>query len=204
MCKFRIIAFAFCLSAANAAFANSILITMNTSSIAGTTGSLDFQFDPGPLVTQPATAQIAAFTGGSFLGLPQTIGAVSGGPLPATVTLNNTFLTNDYFQSFTFGNSLSFLVSLSGPAVDSPDGVSTSTSEFAFSTFSDQNGTVPVLTPDLNGIAATVVVNLNGSLTESAISPQVQSVPEPGTLWLFSSALAVLGSLKFRRRRTAR
>ncbi len=197
MRKFQILTASFCLVAANAALAAPIyLVTMNTSTIApGTTGSLDFQFDPGPLVTQPATVQITNFMGGSFVGLPQTIGAVTGGPLPAAVTLTNTNQLNDYFQSFTFGSSLSFDVSFSGPAVVSPNGIATSTSEFVFSTFSDQNGTVPVLTPDPNGVAATVVVNLNGSLTPSSISPdvQVQVTPEPGTLWMFSAALAVLG-----------
>jgi hypothetical protein len=206
MRTFQIIAVAFCLSAANAALASPILVTLNTSSIVGTTGSLDFQFNPGPLITQAATVQITNFIGGTLVGIPQTIGDVTGGPLPAAFTINNTNLVNDYFQSFTYGNSLSFLLNFSGPAVTSPNGQSTSTSEFTFSTFSDQGGITPVLTPDPNGISATVVVNLNGSLSASAVSPQaqVQTIPEPGSLWLFSGALAALGSLKFLRRRTVR
>jgi len=201
MRKLQILAVSFCLLAANAALAGPIyVVAMNTSGASGITGSLDFQFDPGPLITQPATVEISSFTGGAFVGLPQTIGDVTGGPLPATVTIDNTFQTNDYFQSFTFGTSLSFDVSFSGPAVDSPNGLATSTSEFVFSTFSDQNGIVPVLTPDPNGVSGTIVVNLNGSLTPSSISPQIQITPEPGTLWMLSGALAALSGFKVRRR----
>jgi hypothetical protein len=202
MRKCQILAVLFCVLAANAALADPIyVVTMNTSGASGTTGSLDFQFDPGPLMTQAATVQITFFTGGSFVGLPQTLGGVTG-ELPAPITINNTSQLNDYFQSFTFGNSLSFVVSFSGPAVDSPNGTSTSTSEFAFSTFSDQNGTVPVLTSDPNGISATAVVNLNGSVKTSSISPdiQVQLAPEPGTLSMFIGAVAALGCFKLRRR----
>jgi hypothetical protein len=202
MRKYQILAVSFCLLTANAALADPIyVVTMNTTGASGTTGSLDFQFDPGPLVTQAATVEITFFTGGSFVGLPQTLGDVTG-ELPAPITINNTSQLNDYFQSFTFGNSLSFVVSFSGPAVDSPNGQSTSTSEFAFSTFSDQNGTIPVLTSDPNGISATAVVNLNGSVTTSSISPdiQVQAAPEPGSLWMLSGALAALAGLKLRRR----
>jgi hypothetical protein len=201
---FQIMAVAFCLSAANAALAASLFVTMDTSSIApGTTGSLDFQFNPGPLLFQAATVHITNFSGGSFVGAPQTIGSVAGGPLPAAVTLTNGTQLNDYFQSFTFGNSLSFELDFSGPAVTSPNGLSTSTSEFSFSTFSDQNGLNPVLTPDPNGIAATVVVNLDGSLTAGAVSPELRFVPEPGSLWLLSGAFAALSGFKFLRRRTA-
>jgi hypothetical protein len=36
-------------------------VTVNTSSISGTMGSLDFNFNPGPLVTQAASLQILDF-----------------------------------------------------------------------------------------------------------------------------------------------
>ena len=37
-------------------------VTVFTSSISGTAGSLDFNFDPGPLVTQAASLQISDFS----------------------------------------------------------------------------------------------------------------------------------------------
>jgi hypothetical protein len=201
MRKSRVLIPAFFLLAANAALASQIFnVTMNTSGASGITGSLDFEFNPGPLVTQPATVHISNFAGGTLLGPPQTAGGVTGGPLPAALSITNSTQFNDYFEAFTFGNSLSFQVSFTGPAVDSPNGLATSTSEFAFSTFSDQNGTIPVLTPDPNGIAASFVVNLNGTVTAAAVSPDVQITPEPGTFWIFSlTMLAAFGGIKLRR-----
>lgn len=123
-------------------------MTVNTSSIIGTAGSVDFNFNPGPLVTQAASLQILSFSSdGSLTGIPTLTGDVSG-VLPATVTFDNGTGFNDYFQGFTFGSTLSFSVSLYGSALSSPDGVSTSGSTFAFSMFSDPAGTMPVLTRD--------------------------------------------------------
>ena len=121
-------------------------VTVDTSSISGTAGSLDFQFNPGPLVTQAASLQILNFTSnGSLAGSPVLTGDVVGA-LPATVTFDNGPAFNDYFEGFTYGSTLSFQVSLFGPALSSPDGTSTSGSTFAFSMFSDAAGTTPSVT----------------------------------------------------------
>ncbi|HEY1948257.1 MAG TPA: NF038129 family PEP-CTERM protein [Bryobacteraceae bacterium] len=171
-----------------------ITISENTSSINGTVGSLDFQFNPGALVTQEATVTISNFTGGSFVGSASTTSpSVTGGPLPTAVTIANSGGFNDYFQGFQFGNALSFTLDFGGGAVNAPDGMSTSTSIFAFSTFSDAAGITPVLTSDPNGIAMTATVNLDGSVTESVFSSQVQVSPEPGSFSLSGGALALLG-----------
>ena len=133
-------------------------VTVNTSSISGTAGSLDFNFNPGPLVTQAAFLQILNFTSdGTLAGAcPCVTGDVSG-QLPATLTFDNGTGFNDYFDDFMFGSTLSFQVSLYGPALSSPDGVSTSGSTFAFSMFSDAAGTIPALTSDTaDGFAFTV------------------------------------------------
>jgi hypothetical protein len=46
-------------------------VIVNTSTISGTSGSLDFQFDPGPLVSQSASLQILNFTSdGALAGAP--------------------------------------------------------------------------------------------------------------------------------------
>jgi hypothetical protein len=201
MRKSQVIATTLLLWAAAAAHADTLVsIVENTSSINGTSGSLDFQFNPGPLVTQGATVKILGFTGGSLLGAASTTSSVSGGPLPATVTIANTGAFNDYFQDFHYGNAISFTLDFGGPAVTTPNGLSTSTSLFTFSTFSDAAGIVPVLTADPNGTAATVTVNLNGTLTAAAVSPDVQILPEPGSLWLLSGALAIFGGRRLARR----
>ncbi len=59
-------------------------VTVNSSSISGTAGSLDFNFNPGPLVTQPASLQILNFTSdGTLAGSPVLTGDVTGA-LPGT------------------------------------------------------------------------------------------------------------------------
>jgi hypothetical protein len=163
-------------------------VTVDTSSISGTAGSLDFNFNPGPLVTRAASLQILNFTSdGAQAGSPVLTREVAGA-LPATLTFDNGTAFNDYFEGFTFGSTLSFQVSLYGPALSSPNETWTSGSTFAFSMFSGAAGTIPVLTTDTtNGFAFTVDVNLNGTTTvtnfwaQTTVVPITPAIPEPGT-----------------------
>src|ERR1700675_1870458 len=189
-----------CLSLAGASSASPILylVTVNTGSIAGTGGSLDFQFNPGPLATQAANLQILSFASNGTLGTSGLSGDVSGA-LPGTVSFDNGGGFNDYFTGFTYGTTISFLVNLFGPAVTSPDGTSASGSSFAFSMFSDSAGTVPVLTSDtVDGFALTTNINLDGTTTLTNSSGPtdvtlVAAIPEPGTLLLVGLGLLGLG-----------
>jgi hypothetical protein len=182
-------------------------VTVNTSSINGTLGSLDFQFNPGPSLTQAASLQVLGFSGdGSLAGNPASIGDV-GGALPGTLTFDNETALNDYFQGFTFGNLLIFDVSLYGPALSSPDGVSTSGSTFAFSMFSNLAGTAPVLTSNTtDGFAFTIDVNLDGTATVTNFSSETKigalnTVPEQtGSFTLLSVGLLTLFSFRLSRR----
>jgi hypothetical protein len=183
-------------------------VTVDTSSITGTAGSLDFNFNPGPLVTQLANLQILNFASdGTLAGnCPCGTGDVSG-QLPGTLTFGNGTALNDYFDQFTFGTTISFDVSLYGPALASPDGTSTSGSTFAFSMFSDSGGTVPALTSDTTeGIAFAVDVNLDGTTTVTNNSDQTtvnaesssgppSTVPEPGSALLILTMLAMSAGL---------
>lgn len=138
-------------------------LAINTSSISGTAGSLDFRFNPGPLASQAASLQILGFTSdGPLVNCAANVqgfcptGDVTG-TLPGTMIFDNGTAFNDYFDGFTFGNALSFDVRLYGSAIDSPGGTSTSGSTFAFSMFADAAGTTPALTTELtDGFAATV------------------------------------------------
>src|SRR5271167_1869180 len=168
-------------------------VTVDSSSISGTAGSFDFNFNPGPLVTQAASLQILSFASdGALAGSPTLTGDVAGA-LPATLTFDNGTAFNDYFEGFTFGSTLSFQISLFGPALSSPDGTSTSGSRFAFSMFSDAAGTIPALTTDtIDGFAFTVDVNLDGTTTVTDLSSQTEvglaatatTIPEPSGLAL--------------------
>jgi hypothetical protein len=178
-------------------------VTVDTSSISGTAGSFDFEFNPGPLVTQAASLQILNFTSdGTLAGSPALTGDVSGA-LPGTVTFDNGTGFNDYFEGFTYGSTLSFQVSLFGPALSSPDGTSTSGSTFAFSMFSDAAGMMPVLTTDtIDGFAFTVDVNLDGTTTvtnfstETTVVPAIAPVPAP-LIGHGLPAVLVVGGLLF-------
>ena len=203
MRKSYLLAVGLLLWTAHAAHADAIYqVAVNTSSIAGTAGSLDFQFSAGSGETQAASARILNFAGGT-LGSASRVGEVTGGPLPSAVTIGNGVQSNsglnDFFETFTYGSSLTFTLNLSGPAVTAPNGMSTGGSEFFFLMFSDANGVNPVLTTDPNGVAATVTVNPNGSTSTAAVSRAVSFVPEPGSVALVGSALALLIGMQKRR-----
>jgi hypothetical protein len=133
-------------------------------------------------------------------GTPALTGDVSGGALPATVTIDNGTGFNDYFEGFTFGSTLSFDVRLYGPALSSPDGISASGSRFAFGMFSDAGGSAPVLTSDTtDGFAFIVDVNLDSTTTLTDFSAQssistTAPVREPGSLTLTVTTLLLVAS----------
>jgi hypothetical protein len=124
------------------------------------------------------------------------------------VTFDNGTAFNDYFEGFTFDSSLMFDVRIYGPAVNSPDETSTSGSTFAFSMFSDAAGTIPTLTSDLSdGFAATIDVNLDGTTTvtnfssQTSIGSPVSVVPEPSSLLLLGTEVALAACFLRKRRR---
>jgi hypothetical protein len=157
-------------------------VTVNTSSIAGTSGVIDFTFNPGPCApncSQPATAMISNFTGGT-LGAVDPDAFASGnetGTLSSTVTLVNSAADNEYDQGFTFGSSFSFQLTLTGPALDNPNGTSSSGSTFALTLYnSPLPPTAVLLTNNPAGPVFEVNVNLNGTTTGIA-SPNATGGP---------------------------
>jgi hypothetical protein len=195
VCRFLLVTGCLLL-AASAGFANVVYtVGVDTSALAGTHGGIDFNFVQGPLTpVDVAWVSILGFTTDGTLGTPATIGDVAGA-LPGAVTLNNTIGLNDYFSDFWFGSSMWFAVDFSGPAVESPSGFAASGSSFAFSMFSDEEGTIPALTSDsLNGYALVIDVNLDGTGTLTNYSSETTAglVPEPGTLPLVGAVLVLL------------
>ena len=98
MCQRAVLFFALFIWIASSASADVIYeVTVDTLSISGTPGSLDFQFNPGPLVTQAASLQILELHIGwnayrtcalNIQGFCPT-GDATGGLLPGTVTFDN-------------------------------------------------------------------------------------------------------------------
>jgi hypothetical protein len=202
MCTRQVLFATFILYTASLASADPITYgaSVNTSGLSGTVGSLEFQFNPGPLFSQSASLQILNFASdGTLAGTPTLTGDISGA-LPTTLTFDNGTGFNDYFEGFTFGSTISFDVRLYGPALSSPDGVSTSGSTFALSMFSDAAGTIPALTNDqTNGFALTKDVNLDGKTTvtnssaQTSIAPPTSAaVPEPSSILFTGAVLAIL------------
>ena len=190
-----------CLLAGSAQGGVQYQVTVNTTSINATTGFLDFQFNPGNGTSQSATAVLSNFSGGVAGAVNSVSGNVTGS-LPGTVTMINSTPFQELFQTFTFGNSFSFLLNLSGPALDTPNGTSTAGTTFGLGLYdSAQN---PILTSQgaTTGFAGQMQINLNGSTTptgflQSTGAPSVVTfvqvvVPEPSAMGLVGLGLALL------------
>lgn len=188
-------------------------VTVNTVLIDTTPGNINLQFNPG-IGSQPATATITGFSsvGGTLSGVPATQGGASGA-LPGTVTIDNSGGLNDYFHAFTFGQSFQFLLTISGPAIDSPNGTATSGSSFGLALY-NAAGDAAFLTTERDGFAGIAEVNLDGSVTPLNFPPSVlggvpvvtftpidADIPEPSTVVSLLSGALLLAGLGVLRRR---
>jgi hypothetical protein len=155
------------------AFPVSFQVNVDTSTLAGTTGNVDFAYIPGIGVVDTSFVTIDFFApGGQLNGVRQISGDVTGF-LPGSITIANTNLFNDYFEGFTFTNALSFKVTFDGPP---PGGTADTPSTFAFTLFAADE-TTPLLGNGPNGEYAIGTVDPAGVVTFSA--------PEAGTFALF-------------------
>jgi hypothetical protein len=182
---------------AQSAQADSFNITVNTSGLQGTSGYLDFQFNPGNTPFDAASATITGFTTDGTLGaaLPN-IGDVSGA-LPGQVVINNTDVLNEYTQGVTYGSFFDVTVNLTIPAVSGTAvGGSSFTLDVEDSDFNSLLGSFPAVEIDLDATTGQPSVTNN---TDGAAS--VVATPEPDSLWLMGLGFA--GLVVARRRQIA-
>ena len=180
-------------------------VTVNTSSQTGN-GYVDFELNAGSLGAQDITATVTGFSGAVLIpGDPMNDAIGTTGSLDAPPLTFDNQIGNDYFEALTFGNQVSFLVTLSGDGV-STSGASTSDSGTIFQvSFWDASGMNPVLSDDPNGLAAEIDVADNGMLSSDAgtgTTVSAAATPEPATLSLVGAA-GVLMYVAQRRRRAA-
>jgi hypothetical protein len=163
-------------------------VSLDTSSVSGTSGSLEFQFNPGGLGAVPATATITNFAGGTLLGGPVFTGDASGTLSPGPLRIGNATAFNDVVQDFLYGDSLSFDITLAelGPGAADPGATG---SRFSLTLWDGPGATGSQLFA-IDPSGAAVILEF----TPAVVDPV--SVPEPSTLALLGAALAGLAGYR--------
>ena len=180
-------------------------VSINTASIAASSGYIDFQFNPADATSLFATSTVSNFSTDGVVGtrVYQSGDATgpSTGPL-SSLSFDNGTPLNELTYNFTYGTSINFDVTLmqSGTGGDG--------STFALTLY-DPNGNAY----SNNGVnTATITINPDGSTTGTAYLPfagvtgsvtELTAVPEPSTYLLSVIGFgAVFGWVRVRRRAT--
>jgi hypothetical protein len=174
-------------------------IQTDTSALDGTTGSLDFQFNPASGAAG-ATASVYGFNSDGTLGsVTLNTPPYATGDLSTSLSFSNdepgdSSPVNEVTQTFTFGSFFDVFVDLNIPI----PGYNPTTS-FYLSIY-DQNGN-PVQNDGFEGDAAVLITpNPDGTYYVDSGGPTVQPVPEPATLTLATIGLIGYAGAAWRRR----
>jgi hypothetical protein len=179
-----------------AAHAAAFLITVNTLSINPTAGylALDYSRQNAP----PSFAAITGFTGASLGAVEPTLGTVSGDLSTNDLILTATNPGSNYAVATNFNtNSFSCLLSIYGPAIDTPDnGVDGTT--FSIQMF-DSGFSSGLLTVD--GIVGQINIAGDGTITTDGLGFTTfgDPVPEPSTFLTMAAGIAALAFVSRRR-----
>jgi VCBS repeat-containing protein len=124
-------------------------VSLDTSALAGTIGSLSFQLNAGSAFAQGAEVRLSHFV------------TAGGSPLPGELLIDNSDALNRLTQAFTFGTGLSFDVRLSGAAISDPL-VGLFGSRFAVQLLG-ADGLTPQLTTNPSGAVLTLDISAGGA-----------------------------------------
>jgi hypothetical protein len=173
---------------------------VDTSSLAGTTGYLDFQFNPGDTPYDAGSATLSNFvsdgtlTGSDAAPFGDVSGTLQAGPVVID-DLNNSGL-NEYTPGFTFGSYFAVAVSLEVPVSGLATGGNIFSLDVEDSNFNSLLGGFPAITINLDATTGNPsVVNNAGNAAD------VTATPEPGTWMLLLTGIS--GVALIRRRKSA-
>ena len=193
--------------AAASAHADSVTYTVsvNTSSASSQSGYIDLEFNAGSLPSSALTATVTGFTGATLNSSDSANDAIgTTGSLPGPLVFDNQ-TGNDYFEALTFGDSLSFLVTISGPGLTT---AGQSGTDFQLS-FLDSSQTSYLLGSDPSALGSalievgadgTVALGDQPNVTAAAVPA---ATPEPSTLSLLGLGGVLLGTVRRWRPRSA-
>ena len=197
-------------------------VNFDTSSLPTGAGpySIDFQlFDGGDLSNNTASITNFSFGTGSAPANDASVGGTgtfSGGIVAGAVNLADDFTSNEFYETFTPGNNLSFDVTLS-TNVDS--GPTSSPDEFTFSILDSASAPIPTLDPLGADTLAVVEISdtptvttfptdpsrtLSDGITTLAIGAPTVTNPVPEASSFASLGLLLVGLGAFAVRRTRR
>ncbi len=175
------------------AHAETWQIDIDTSSLAGISGSLDLQLNPGASDAQPVQVQIGHFSTDATFGGGLADGAVSGS-LPGVLVLDNTAALNAWLQNLVFGSHIAFTLDINAPL--------TAGSGTSFAALLWDANFNPLLAA--TGEDAALRINLAPAsapvwISSSAVA--VSTVPEPAIAYSLLAGLGLVGFVVQRARR---